>query len=339
MTKLLPFKAVRYSEEFDLSEVLCPPYDVISPRERERLKARHPYNFVNLVLPDGGYEAGAALLRAWLQQGVLKSDESESLFVYRAGDTAGLIGLIELSRFGEGEVFPHERTMPGPKADRLEIMRHTQANLEPLWFVSADEDLDSILETKAPPVGGATDDHGIRHELWRIDSSEVEVGRLVVADGHHRYETSVTYRDEKGPGPWDYTLAYVTGRGKYSPELRPIHRIVEGPPDLPAGAEPFKGDIRALAAEVADRGPGTWGVSAGAERWLVTQGEPHIEGKVEYQHDLEEIGDATSFIMPPVRLSTVIDEALAGRIMPPKTTLFWPKPRSGMAFRLLTQAG
>lgn len=334
MAKLLPFKAIRYSEEFDLSDVVCPPYDVISPRERERLKARHEYNFVNLVLPDEGYEAGATNLRNWLGQEVLKQDESESLFVYKAGHTAGLIGLIELSRFGEGTVFPHERTMPGPKADRLEIMRHTEANLEPLWFVTADVDLDSILETDAPPLGEAVDEHDTKHTLSRIDPTEIEVGRLVIADGHHRYETAITYRDERGPGPANLTLAYVTGQGRYAPELRPIHRVVQKAPKMPTGSQRM-GNLQELAAEVAHRS--AWGLAHEGGYWLCPGEPPKISGEVIYQHDLEEIGDSNAIIMPTVRLSTVIEQALSGGIMPPKTTLFWPKPRSGMVLRMLTQ--
>jgi uncharacterized protein (DUF1015 family) len=311
MPKFGPLLATRYSESTDLALVTAPPYDVISPGEQQRLEGLHPNNVVRLTLGadlaqdddrSNKYTRAAEYLNDWLKQGILERDGAAGFYLYRMDyriggehrSTAGIIGLLTLEPFGKG-VRPHEKTMPGPKADRLQLMRATQANLEPLWFIAAGHfhAISAATETLSvvPPLAEVTDPAGVRHRLWRIPgemapeiTAEVESTPLVIADGHHRYETALAYAQERraaeGPGPWDETLAFIVDPVEYPPALLP------------------------------------------------------------YEHDLDRVAAAMAegseeFTSSPVSIETVISTATAGEVMPPKTTLFWPKPRSGVVMREL----
>ncbi|MGH2719968.1 MAG: DUF1015 family protein, partial [Actinomycetota bacterium] len=387
-----PFRAIRFAPGTDLSEVTAPAYDVVGPREQSELASRHPHNIIGVTLDrdtpgddasSNKYTRAAARLRDWLAAGVLAEDEKERLWLYRldypshgsTSTTVGVVAAVELSPFGD-RIAPHERTMAGPKADRLELMRTTAANLEPLWFVAARPlggvgALAERLEPR-PPAADVTDRQGTRHRLWAIPGDDA--GALVasaagvpfvIADGHHRYETALAYRDERraaeGPGPWDFTLGLIVDPVEHPPVLDPIHRLVD-PPDaapllasLRAGGEldPFAGGAHELLAEVARRGPGTIGVVSGVPgeegAWTMTSSaEPDTVTlseilspsgtPVRYEHDRELFLDAVAagalgFALAPTPLAVVLEHALAGRRMPPKTTLFWPKPRSGLLLR------
>jgi uncharacterized protein (DUF1015 family) len=313
MPAFYPVVATRYSEGLDLSLVTAPPYDVISPEERERLEGLHPQNLVRLTLGadlpgddenTNKYTRAAGHLGDWLASGVLEREGAAGFYLYRMDyqlggehrSTAGIIGSLTLEPFGKG-IHPHEKTMPGPKADRLHLMRATQANLEPLWFIAAGHfhAIGTATETLSvtPPLAELGDPAGVRHRLWRIPSemapeitAEAESTSLVIADGHHRYETALAYAQERraadGPGPWDETLAFIVDTVEYPPSLLP-----------------YQHDLAHLAAAVAE----------GSEE--LTSG--------------------------PVSIETVISTATAGEVMPPKTTLFWPKPRSGVIIREMKQ--
>jgi uncharacterized protein (DUF1015 family) len=386
MPVIRPFRAVRYAPGTNLAQVTAPAYDVVGPEERAELAARHPHNIIGVTLEtdqadddDGSnkYTRAAARLRDWLAEGVLVEDAVERLYLYRldhpshgeARTTMGIVGAVALVPFG-GEIAPHERTMPGPKADRLELMRTTRANLEPLWFVAARPlggltSLGARLEA-TPPVADIGDPFGVRHRVWVVPGQDAAVLTeaatdvpFVIADGHHRYETALAYREERraadGPGPWDFTLGLVVDPVEYPPVLEPIHRLVDASVELGTlldgiELEPFDGDPGALLAEVARRGPGTIGVVGGEGRWTMRSEESpdtaFLAGRVlgpagvsvRYEHDadrfLEAVGaGAVGFVLAPTPLALVLEHALAGRRMPPKTTLFWPKPRSGLLLR------
>lgn len=393
MPDLGPFVRLHYAPGLEPSLVTSPPYDVISPAERDLL-ASHPKNFVHVILPfpdhdPGRYASAAHIFRGWLGNGTLVSDEAEQFYLYRTdystrrGDrtTLGIVGALLLEPFGEGSVLPHEHTTPAPKADRLELTRQVRANLEPLWFVAASPlpSLPALAGQTQPeaPMADFKDASGVRHRLWAVAparaggvASEVAATSLVVADGHHRYEMSVAYRDElrksRGHGPWDRTLALVTEPEDNPPALLSIHRVVRGlsPSDLADLAEvasltPFDGKLQDLLAAVESAGPGLVGVAAGdgmftlrtdpdsdsldsmfLERRIFQLLRSKGAGKPEvaYQHDpglLEEAvaTGAVAFVLAPVDLNLVIEFAMRGDRMPPKTTLFWPKPRSGLVMR------
>jgi uncharacterized protein (DUF1015 family) len=366
--KIRPFRPLHYAEEFNLDRVTAPPYDVISPEERSRLASQHPKNFVNITLPEGSeterYANAAVLLGEWLHEGTITLDDDESFFVYRSdyevngrpAATTGIMCLLELERFGEGSIHAHEKTMPGPKADRLSLLRATKANLEPLWFIAA-QDLPTI-EVGGNDWASVTAD-GVTHRIWRAEPGStkelfaaVEKTPLVVADGHHRYETSLTYRAERrandGGGPWDYTLALISSPNHLAPTLKPTHRVLDGPTPSSLEIEPFEGDLDELAASLT---PGRVGIAFRKTLGVAkSSGELDTEFLAElfrgegmtprYEHDLETVSQevekgATAFLVAPVPISLVVERALKGKTMPPKTTLFWPKPRSGLVFRLL----
>lgn len=386
MPEIFPFRAVKYQDGTDLALVTAPPYDVITPQEAAALRLLHPENVINLSLggdhalteispdADDKYSVAGGLFRNWLGTGVLVKDPQESFFIYsisyshdgRRHQTAGLVAALHLEPFGTGGILPHEQTIAGPKSDRLNLMRTSRANFEPLWFFAAQplqgwgELTGRTLESR--PMSQMTDDGGAVHALWRISpgsASEIveQIARIpiVMADGHHRYETAISYRDERrekdGPGPWDATLAFISDTAEYRPALLGTHRLVYGIdraqlPDM----QPFEGNLGGLAKVVADSGPGTIGVASAGGLWTVKSlagldtlflAEEIIgpqAAEVRYEHDLARVagaveGGATAFLIAPVPLDVVAQEAAAGHRLPPKTTLFWPKPRTGFVMR------
>ena len=377
------FHALRYRPGTDLGLVSAPPYDVIAPDERDRLEGVDPHNIIRITLgagqPDDDdtnnrYSRAASYLRSWLDSGVLVADETPHLYLLRSDftaegksrSTAGVVAALELEELGQGGIFGHEKTRPGPKADRLALMRTTRANLEPLWFFASGamegfRELVDALE-QSPPLADVTDPQEVRHRVWALPDDaaaamqKVVAGTpLVVADGHHRYETSLTYRNERreveGPGPWDSTLAIISDPLQFAPALSAIHRLVTNlSPSQLAGLETFDGDFTGLKQAVEDAGPGTIGVASPEGRWTLRTGgevdtvwladeilEPN-GAAVEYEHDARIVeqavaGGALAFLMAPVPVPLVAEKALAGVRLPPKTTLFWPKPRTGLLMR------
>lgn len=377
-----PLRSLRFAESIPLDLVTTPPYDVISPDEQRALEALHPNNFVRIVLSSqlpsdkpgqDRYSRAAGCLRDWIQQGVLVEDDETNFWLYvmdhDSQTTVGLIGTLQLENLGAGDVYPHEQTTSGPKADRLELMRATSANLEPLWFF-ASRPIQGFKELTEKVMAGTPDmdvvDSGkVRHRAFRVTSDEAAhvvdaINRtpVVVADGHHRYETAITYRDERrsvdGPGPWDATLALIMDPSVHPPSLRPIHRIAAklSFDDLAKAVDllPLPIQPEDLAAEIAKQGPGTIGAVGAAGVFKIrVPGEldtaylaellARFGAEVTYEHDpfrvISSSHDSIGFIMAPPPLDLVARTALAGARMPPKTTLFWPKPRSGILIRQL----
>ncbi|MGH2717138.1 MAG: DUF1015 family protein, partial [Actinomycetota bacterium] len=237
-----PFRAVLYAQGEEPALVTSPPYDVISETERQRLEQSHPHNIVRVILePDrpedeqgAKYQRAAGRFREWLSTRVLVANEEPRLYAYTmtaesAGVVAGgVIGALTLEPFandpgtppaGGGGIYRHERVMPKPKTDRLDLTRAARANLEPLWLVGGDGVIGPAVRSasRRPPLVDFRDPDGTRHQLWPLTGAEEEPIRagittpLVIADGHHRYSASLAFRDEmraaKGPGPWDATLA------------------------------------------------------------------------------------------------------------------------------------
>ncbi|HEX2149224.1 MAG TPA: DUF1015 domain-containing protein [Actinomycetota bacterium] len=383
MPRITAFRALRYRPGSDLGLVSAPPYDVIAPDERDRLERLDPHNIIRITLgaerpgdddQDNRYSRAASFFREWLNSGILVADPEPHLYLYRSDftadgrprSTAGVVAALELEELGQGGVFGHEKTRPGPKADRLALMRTTRANLEPLWFFASGamdgfrelvEDLEQV-----EPVADVADPQGVRHRAWIVPEDQaaalekvVSDTPLVVADGHHRYETALTYRNERrqtdGPGPWDSTLAIISDPVQFAPALSAIHRLVSSlsASQIP-GLEPFSGSFGDLEQAVEEAGPGTIGVASAEGRWTVRStgevdtvwlAEQILEpagADVTYEHDPRIVeqavaGGALAFVMAPVPVHLVAAKALAGIRLPPKTTLFWPKPRTGLLMR------
>ena len=225
MAQFLPFRGLRYAPQTDLSAVICPPYDVIKGERRAQLLAQNPHNIVaiELAAPYGEaasaeqYQGCADLLKQWTSEGILARDDS-SYYLYeqefalpgtaQTVKRRGVIGALTLEEFGEG-VQPHEHTLSGPKADRLELLRATRTNISPIFGLFADDDawVELLLESVAvtAPHAVATDGDGTVHRLWKITDDEtvngIEAGfaneNILIADGHHRYETALNYLREE----------------------------------------------------------------------------------------------------------------------------------------------
>jgi uncharacterized protein (DUF1015 family) len=270
MPRFEPFRGLRYRIQAlhergsSLDRVVAPPYDVIEPEERDRLAARSAYNAVRVELPvdEPGldrYRAAAVLLSAWEAEQVLARDRRPVLYGYRMSSSdgdgpghqlTGVIGALGLEPLGQGDVLPHERTLPKPLGDRFELLRACQVNTSPIWGLSSAEGLSSLIgapptvsagEPSAASAHRAIDDEGVVHTLWPLSdaaviesiSAALASRPLVIADGHHRYETALAYEAEtagvpdRPPGAGSI-MTLVVELDDDQLWVRPIHRILEG---------------------------------------------------------------------------------------------------------------
>jgi len=260
MAEIAPFRALLYdpARAGPLDRLLAPPYDVVSPAERERLAAKSPYNFVRVDLPEGEgaakYQNAARELAGWLEQGVLRLDDRPALYRYhqrfaqggREFTRRGVVGRVRLRRYEERVVLPHERTLSGPRLDRLELTRATRAHLSQVFALYSDPQrrVDAefaALESRPPDLEGRTDD-GTVHRVWRlIDpaaqrrvAAALADARLYIADGHHRYETMLAVRDELRPqarsprSSAEYGSMFLTSMEDPDLLVLPTHRVVHG---------------------------------------------------------------------------------------------------------------
>jgi uncharacterized protein (DUF1015 family) len=352
-----PFAGIRYASHVDMQAVAAPPYDVMSDAERAAYAEQHRANAVRFDAPVGpnAYEDAASILEGLLADGTLVQDDSPSLYLYRMTNggrhTSGVIGALGIEPPGEGDVLPHERTTPKAKSDRLDLLRSTHANLSPIWGLSLAKGLAELTAPDGPPDASATDDAGVLHELWRIADpvriglivERVESEPVVIADGHHRYETCSQYKAERGPGPggYDLTMTYVVELTEDELDVQPIHRLLHGAP-----AEVIASRIRLPEGEAMTLvGPDrTWsfgrdpdGPELDTEQLAVAL--EGIEGlEVAYQHGdvaaAVQRGEASAaVVMRPVSVATIRAVADRRDRMPPKTTFFYPKPRTGFVLR------
>src|SRR5450759_3475423 len=224
MAEIQPLRALRYDLEKtgDLQSVVAPPYDVIDAAHRAELEARSPYNVVRIDLPEGGedrYDRAAAQLQTWREAGVIVRDEVPALWTLAQDYTGpdgrqrtrrGFLARVRVEDYGAGRIRPHERTHPGPKEDRLRLTRATRANISPIFSLYSDPS-HAAWEALAPateqePWGEVTDSDGTVHRIWRASDPEaisavqaaVRDAELLIADGHHRYETMQAYAQEIG---------------------------------------------------------------------------------------------------------------------------------------------
>ncbi len=239
---LRPFRGVRFTVD-DLAAVTSPPYDLVSPDDAQDLLDVHPNNVVRLILPGVSHYADArAELDEWLSSGALTVDPLPALYVYEQSG-AGILqrGLIGALGVGSPSVLPHEDVMPGLIADRLALMRTTEANLEPIFLLyegggAASRLVDEVAALRVPILDVQTDD-GFRHRLWPV-TDPVEIAAIgedlrdrqaLIADGHHRYSTYQKLCEEhEESGPWDYGLALLVDSTVYPPDLKAIHRVIPG---------------------------------------------------------------------------------------------------------------
>jgi uncharacterized protein (DUF1015 family) len=399
MPRFEPFIGLRYdSARVDLSAVIAPPYDVIGPEERTTLGTRHSANAVRveLPLPDhradlDAYDNAAHLLDQWQEEGILVADPTPSFYAYRMTSpegrtTNGVIGALGVDDESAEETLPHEETLPKPKGDRLELLRATRSNLSPIWALSLRRGLTQVFERSAPPEAAATDEDGVLHELWVIDQpavieavgDAVETAPVVIADGHHRYETARTYFHEWLDGPLPQAVApagagsvmtLVVELAEGQLEVGPIHRVLS---DLPAGLDLVEAfstwfdvtragdcDDRTTAA-LGETGALALVMPSGA--WLLSPKDGTVEAAgseldtstvalviaelpdhvlsfaYSWQEAIELVATERAqavVLLKPVTVDQIAEWARERRRMPPKSTYFHPKPRTGMVFRTL----
>ena len=252
MAEIQPIRALRYDPERTggLQDVVAPPYDVIDGEQRARLEQRSPYNVVRIDLPEGGddrYDRAARTLQAWRDEGVIVQDDQPALWTLEQDYTGpdgkrrtrtGFFARVRVEDYGAGRIRPHERTHPGPLEDRLRLTRATRANLSPIFSLYSDPDGVALGALRdAQPWSETTDDDGTVNRLARVqDSHAIDTvvralgdTELLIADGHHRYETARVYADEiGGDGPHRYVLMCLVALQDPGLTVFPTHRLVRG---------------------------------------------------------------------------------------------------------------
>ena len=385
-----PFRALRYAVD-DPAVVTAPPYDVLAEAEVRALAASSEHNVVHVDVPLDGedrYRRAAERLRAWREDGVLVRDAVPSLTLYRLRftdatgarrDLVGVLGGLEVVDQGAGGVLPHERTTPNASTDRLDLTRATRANLSPVWGLSLATGLTALLREPGEVLGRLVEG-GVEHVVERVDdparvaaiAAAVAADDVLIADGHHRYAVSRTYRDEVraatggDAGPAEETLAFV---GELVPEqlsVAAIHRLYTGVDaatlrealarrfDLVPAGPPGPGTLAAMTEEgslTLVEADATWrltarpgafdGVRALDGGWLETA-LADVPVEVRYQHGLDAAvaavrdGEATAAVLiRPVGVAEIERTAREGLLMPPKSTFFTPKLRTGFVVRPL----
>lgn len=275
MPEFLPFRGLRYPHD-DLTSVTAPPYDVIDDDERAELARRHEHNAVRLILPDGPtetrYRDAAELLTAWTGAGILAPDPGPRFYGYRMDYrddrgcdrvTHGVLGALTLpTAAGTGDVLPHETTLAKAKSDRLALLESTRANLDPIWGLSDAAGLAELVRG-GDQLGGCTDPLGVHHTISAIDdpgridaiTTALAASPVILADGHHRFETAINYRDHQHSAgaarPGDRAImCLVVPLEADELWVQPIHRLLA---NLPAGFDlrPLLGDT----ARIEEAGP------------------------------------------------------------------------------------
>jgi uncharacterized protein (DUF1015 family) len=338
MAEVKPFRAERYNESKagPLERLVAPPYDVISPKQREEYLARSPYNVVHLTLPDDEEQAGRDVAD-WRAEGILTRDPEQGYWFlsqdYVGPDgvsrtRSGLVASLRAEPYENGAVLPHERTHQGPKEGRLRLLRATRTQLEPIFLLYEGEPLQP--PDRAPDLQSGGD------KLWRVEEApNFATSELLIADGHHRYETAVAYAQEGGS---PYLMVVLVPTRQEGLTIFPTHRMashVNGAHGIPID-EP--GDE--LPGVVLYR-DGRYELLSGDG--LVAEIVEHIAPKgVTYTPQRAEAvatvnrGDAeAAFLLRPTRIEDVWAVARRGETMPQKSTYFYPKLTSGLLFHPL----
>ena len=392
MPRFEPFQALRYRRNIDLHDVCSPPYDVLSDADRLALATQHANNIVLIDMPvsatGNAYEHAATVLKQWMSDGVMVRDETPSFTLYRMRFTdstgkprnvVGVIGALEVVDEGAGGVLPHERTTPKAKTDRLELTRATDANLSPVWGLSLAAGLSTLLTEPAELLDELTDELGVVHSVERVTddariaaiSAAIAAHPVVIADGHHRYAISRTYRDETRERTnstttgAELTLTYINELIDEQLSVAAIHRLYEGITykQLAAALSPFFtiNDADPVGettlSQMNERGSLCLVAKTGRTHWLTPIAEKFagirnldsaylehalssVQHEVRYQHGVTEVkhelqtSDATAAILiRPVSVAEIQRTANEGLLMPPKSTFFTPKLRTGFVLR------
>jgi uncharacterized protein (DUF1015 family) len=330
-----PFQALRYAVS-PLDEVVAPPYDVISEEARRDYLARSPYNVVHLTLPDSP-EAAAETLGAWRRDGVLV--EAEPGYWWVAQDYTGPDGVartregfaasVPATPYEAGEILPHERTHAGPKEGRLRLLRATRTQLEPIFLLY---DAEPVLARPSGEPAMDVAEGGVRTRVWHVPGGDVDIETpLLIADGHHRYETAVAYREEHPEAT--HTFAILVSSRAPGLEIFPTHRLVDAVGDVPGeevagpdgGVTLYRGGRYLRVASDDDFGPRV-------VESLRPEGVSYTAYADEAIAAVDRGAAAAAFLLQPVTVEQVARFAHAGETMPQKSTFFYPKLTSGLLF-------
>ena len=425
MADIRPFRALRYNfERVPASEVLTQPYDKITSGMQERYYASSPYNLVRIILGrrehgdnavQNVYTRAAALGRKWREEGILKQDAAPSLYSYsqtftapsgKAFERRGFIALGRVEDYAAQVVYRHEQTLAKPKADRLELLRTTRVHYEQLFLLYEDSgDIERALRSEEKPTIEVRDEYGVVHRVWQISNAAV-IGsvqekmkdkKLVIADGHHRYETALNFRNEcreeagtgNGEAPYEFVMMTLVNMNDPGLLVLPTHRVVHSVESFSmdefqkASGELFEVeqvwaplDAERAGALLEERGRSGTALLAFAKdrtlllhspkattaRFLATLSRRQqsldvvqlhkclLEGvlqlseeSIRNQQNLSYLRDAAeamamvqsgeanvAFLMNPCPVQKVREIALAGEVMPQKSTDFYPKLLSGL---------
>lgn len=310
MADVRPFRALRYASDLDLAGAICPPFDIISPEQQSVLHDRSPYNAVHIELADdaGGlrYQRAAETMAQWRDVGTLRRDDAPGFYVYdqqferhrRMYTRRTIFARVRLEPWEKGAVLPHEQTFGAPKEDRLKLLRATKTNTSPVFLIYRDRErlIEALLKEagSAPSDAGFEDDDGQHHALRAVDDPAMaaELSRaftsetLYVADGHHRYETALGYRDEckasamnwNSEEPENFAMVALASANDPGLVVLPIHRVTAvGAPFGEARSrmealfkmEPLS-STEALTGTLATHGGGAFGLIAPDGAYLLT---------------------------------------------------------------------
>jgi uncharacterized protein (DUF1015 family) len=355
MADVQPFRAVRYTGAAGpLADLVAPPYDAVTEEERARLFTRSPYNVLHVTLPESPEEAGS-LYRAWVENGILALEDEPAAWLVAEdyvgpdgvpGERHGIVLSVAAEPYEVGDVLPHERTHEDVCRERLQLLRAVEVQPEPI-LVLADTPLELSTPTEPPDLAvGAT-------RMWRRTDLDLQVLRdaqLLIADGHHRYESAVQYGLDDGQRG-ARIMALVVPAHDAGLHVFPTHRVFSRRPDLAAQreGEPFgelEDALHALAEESFARAAA---VAYRRESVELVRGEPgELDVELVDRHGLAGIaytprapeaveaverGEAdVAFLLREPRVDDVFAVARSGRRLPPKSTYFFPKPLSGLLF-------
>jgi uncharacterized protein (DUF1015 family) len=338
VSTIAPFKALRYDESVagPLADLVAPPYDVLSDDDTYRLWHTSPNNIVHLTKAQRPDDAGRTLAE-WLRSGVMVAEEPAIWWLteeYEGPDGVrrtrdGIVGAIEATPYSEGKVLPHEETNPEVKQERLEILQETKTELEPVLLLYDDD----------PPVSRPdrepdfeVDEAGVHCRLWRLDSDGIDIDvPLLIADGHHRYETAVAYRSQNPKA--ERTLAVLVSARDPGLQIFPTHRVVQDVGVQPFGFMTSIWDTDSLGLY---RTGNFYRLESDDELDVRDIEQYELEG-VEYTPDAEDAVRAVDenmaqlvFLVRAPSVQQVLAYATRGETMPKKTTYFYPKLTSGL---------
>ncbi|MDI6892875.1 MAG: DUF1015 domain-containing protein [Actinomycetota bacterium] len=273
LPEIKPFRGIFYNRTKigDLADVVTPPYDVISPEERDAYYEASDYNVIRLILgktlpgdnpSENKYTRAAHYFKEWREQGILSTAEKPAVYIYENAykinnqeiKRIGFIALLKLEDFESGKVLPHEKTFPKTRMDRLNLIRACKANFSQIFSLYSDPErkIDQILKSQAknesPAIGGVVDKNGVKHTIRAIldEKTIANIAWLMrnktifIADGHHRYETALNFRNEmrerlrscSGEEPFNYVMMMFVNMDGEGLTILPVHRVLKDLPEV-----------------------------------------------------------------------------------------------------------